>query len=339
MNPTFILSSFSSKQDLFFSLIKKKSDKLKQICSQLQIDLETPEYNNNKKNDLIEYIVEKYITQIEKKSLPVQKINIKLNNGDVCSIQGKRVYMEDTYVYSEYDDIKLFGVFDGHSGSEVSDLLPDFISKVLFKRLVNAIRYLPKKVIKMVKKSFLDIDNFLQSHFTGIESGSTACLCLQIKDKFYLINLGDSRAVLFSMDNKKFKILAKTKDHKPDDLKEYKRIIKSGGRVELAEGDVARVDGNLAMSRAFGDFELKYHSGKGFKGPVSVKPDVKLVKTKGKKQLGIIIASDGLWDIFSEKKVLQFFVDHGYQNFCQEIVKESLIGGSTDNITVLMNWL
>ena len=49
-----------------------------------------------------------------------------------------------------------------------------------------------------------------------------------------------------------------TKDHKPDDPEETKRIEKSGGFVSLPpQTYIPRVNGQLALSRAFGDFQLK----------------------------------------------------------------------------------
>lgn len=43
-----------------------------------------------------------------------------------------------------------------------------------------------------------------------------------------------------------------SEDHKPNNILEYKRIIKAGHYVHMT-----RVDGDLAMSRAFGDFCFK----------------------------------------------------------------------------------
>ena len=49
-----------------------------------------------------------------------------------------------------------------------------------------------------------------------------------------------------------------TKDHKPDDPEETRRIEKSGGFVSLPpQTYIPRVNGQLALSRAFGDFQLK----------------------------------------------------------------------------------
>lgn len=52
-----------------------------------------------------------------------------------------------------------------------------------------------------------------------------------------------------------------TTDHKPDNPRERARIERCGGKVELAEGGVARVNGNLAVSRGFGDKDLAIFEG------------------------------------------------------------------------------
>lgn len=337
MNQDFNLKNFTSKFKLINSLIKEKKNKIKNICMQLNI------YNKKetkKKNLLIEDIINKYIVDIENKELPKPKINIKLPKNQVCLKKGKRKYMEDTYVYSEYDDIKLFGVFDGHSGKKISNLLPEYISKIFFYRLNYAIRYNPKKVKKMIKETFLDIDNFINSQFPNIDSGSTACLCLNIKDKYYMINLGDSRGLLICVNQNKFTTLVTTKDHKPEIYEEFQYIEQHGGNVEKEEGDVHRVNGNLAMSRAFGDFDLKYNNGGGFKGPVSVKPDITVKhKKKCNGEILLILATDGLWDVFTEDEVLDFFANNEEDLFCQKIVNHAIKIGSKDNISIIKKWL
>ena len=61
----------------------------------------------------------------------------------------------------------------------------------------------------------------------------------------YTVNAGDSRAVLAREGG----LQALSEDHKPDNTIEVKRIEKANHYVEDS-----RVDGNLALSRAFGDF-------------------------------------------------------------------------------------
>lgn len=56
-------------------------------------------------------------------------------------------------------------------------------------------------------------------------------------------------------------------------------------------GDVPRVDGQLAVARAFGDKSLKDH--------LSVEPDIKEVRITAETEL-LILASDGLWKVRSQ---------------------------------------
>ena len=68
------------------------------------------------------------------------------------------------------------------------------------------------------------------------------------KDQIICANAGDSRAVLQSGDVP----VELSFDHKPDNEGELARIQKAQHFVEDS-----RVDGNLALSRALGDFMYK----------------------------------------------------------------------------------
>ena len=68
----------------------------------------------------------------------------------------------------------------------------------------------------------------------------------------YTGNAGDSRCVA-CVDGE---ANALSSDHKPGDERERKRIEGAGGFVEFN-----RVNGNLALSRALGDFSFKANDG------------------------------------------------------------------------------
>lgn len=76
-------------------------------------------------------------------------------------------------------------------------------------------------------------------------AGTTAVVLLMTKDKYYVANIGDSRAVLC----RSRQAIPLSTDHKPDNPSEHNRIQKAGGFV--TEG---RVNGTLSLSRSFGDF-------------------------------------------------------------------------------------
>lgn len=79
-------------------------------------------------------------------------------------------------------------------------------------------------------------------------SGCTASVGVITKDKIYVGNAGDSRSVLGIKGRAK----PLSFDHKPQNEGEKARICAAGGFV-----DFGRVNGNLALSRAIGDFEFK----------------------------------------------------------------------------------
>ena len=79
-------------------------------------------------------------------------------------------------------------------------------------------------------------------------AGCTATVILVTRTEIICANSGDSRTVLSRAARAK----EMSQDHKPDNVEENRRIMRSGGFVE--DG---RVNGMLALSRALGDFEYK----------------------------------------------------------------------------------
>lgn len=66
--------------------------------------------------------------------------------------------------------------------------------------------------------------------YTVIErSGSCAIVVLIVGEICYTANVGDSRAVLSSGGGSS--VVALSRDHKPSDTDEYKRIIAAGGQI------------------------------------------------------------------------------------------------------------
>ena len=59
-------------------------------------------------------------------------------------------------------------------------------------------------------------------------SGTTCCIVLTRGPWLITANVGDSRAIVCDKDGK---CTALSRDHKPDNSEEKKRILSSGGRV------------------------------------------------------------------------------------------------------------
>ena len=79
-------------------------------------------------------------------------------------------------------------------------------------------------------------------------AGCTANVILIKNNTLYCANAGDTRCCISNNG----KLVKLSKDHKPTDHNERERIMNAGGAVYND-----RVNGNLNLSRALGDFEYK----------------------------------------------------------------------------------
>ena len=129
--------------------------------------------------------------------------------------------------------ISYFGVFDGHGGEKCSNFLKDNLDSFIFNS-----KYFPAYPIQAIKDAFRVAENtFMRQAIdeysnTIDRSGSCACVCLIINDTLYAINLGDSRALLSSNSGQTLRQI--TRDHKPNDPIEKKRVEDAGGKVFYA---------------------------------------------------------------------------------------------------------
>ena len=203
------------------------------------------------------------------------------------------------------------------------------------------LRYNQKKLVNHIRTSFITIDNLLQKSIKD-DSGSTATMSLVIGNTIYVINLGDSRTVVYKYPKNKNspQLVYASDDHKPDNPIETKRIYQAGGFVEKEEGDDSRLDGYLAISRSFGDFDLKYSKNTNeFKGPLSIEPDIKIITKKNDFKYYAIIACDGLWDVMDNKSAIKYIHTYGADNGAKNLTDIALHKGSTDNVSVITTQL
>ncbi|BAT83519.1 hypothetical protein LR48_Vigan03g039400 [Vigna angularis] len=167
------------------------------------------------------------------------------------------------------------------------------------------------EIFQTLKESFLTafkvMDRELKTH-QSIDcfcSGTTAVTLIKQGLDLIVGNVGDSRAVLGTRENDDSLVAVQlTVDLKPNLPAEEERIRKCKGRVFALqdEPEVARVwlpnndSPGLAMARAFGDFCLKDF------GLISV-PEMSYRRLTEKDEF-IVLATDGIWDVLSNKEVV-----------------------------------
>jgi len=104
-----------------------------------------------------------------------------------------------------------------------------------------------------------------------------------------------------------------SEDHKPDDPIERKRIYNANGFVEAS-----RVNGQLALSRALGDFEYKNNPAMEAKDQaVTACPDIKVVPLTADCEF-VLLACDGLWDCMTSEEAIAYCHKNIYKDDFQK---------------------
>lgn len=178
-----------------------------------------------------------------------------------------------TSFVSNKETTRLYVLADGHgpNGHYASKFCCDTIMHLL-EQWISAAReeeLTDEKVKQLLVLSFNEAHLRMQSTEDDIRfykySGTTMVVALVRKCTVYLANLGDSRGFLASQVGTKLVPSLVSKDHKPDDPEEKKRILSVGGVVNAFTEDDGTLSGparvwnhqqtepGLATSRSLGD--------------------------------------------------------------------------------------
>ncbi|KAJ8491925.1 hypothetical protein OPV22_013646 [Ensete ventricosum] len=175
-------------------------------------------------------------------------------------------------------------------------------------------------------KAFRIVDKELRLHpdVDCFYSGTTAVTLVKQGQDLVIGNVGDSRAVLGTRDQHNSLVAVQlTVDLKPNLPREAERIRRCRGRVFALrdEPEVARLwlpnanTPGLAMARAFGDFCLKDF------GLISV-PEISHRHITEKDEF-IVLATDGVWDVLSNKEVVDIVAMASTRSSAARYVVES----------------
>lgn len=260
-------------------------------------------------------------------------------------MQGWRLEMEDAHIMTDMPSKKshtLCSIFDGHGGSgaaiyaaaKMIQLIEDTTEWKEYAADQDSDN--PDIIGLAMTKAYFEMDRLLRIHQDtdpdSDKSGCTAVSCMITPKYVICVNAGDSRAVIGSDGT----TIALSEDHKPTDDIERTRIEAAGGQVQWK-----RVDGDLAVSRAFGDFQYKTRPDlKAEEQKVSCEPDVKIHMRTPADDI-LLVACDGLWDVFSNSEAvelareLMLAGETSPSLLAEEMLDESLNKGSKDNISCI----
>lgn len=175
----------------------------------------------------------------------------------VCCVEGRnrRAYMEDRFgcaVDADGSDVTVVGVFDGHGGSACASLAVSEMTRALHAVSTCA-------TARTLHGAVLNVDEAILREAAVGRSGSTCCCVMMYPPDgegnrdCWLVNVGDSRCyVAFGKGGAVRRI---SKDHKPTDDCETRRVLSAGGIVRAGRiwGSPGEPTCGLNLSRSLGD--------------------------------------------------------------------------------------
>ena len=227
------------------------------------------------------------------------------------------------YTKKYWPKTSFFGIYDGHGGNQCSEFLRDSLHKLILND-----QYYPENVELAIKNGFKKAEqNFFNDYALDQNdnnnildrSGSCAIVILFVDEIIYVANVGDSRALLSENNGSNFVVI--TEDHKPNNPKEKKRIIKNGGHVyqsqtvingtekeslngQILFGPFRVLPGRLSVSRTIGDIEAKNVKFGGNPNVIICEPDIFVYDLKKDKIDFFLMGCDGIFDQMSNEEII-----------------------------------
>lgn len=320
-------------------------------------------------------------------------MSLGVNAGKAENIVG-RTYMEDRSYVNAVEPgagiggcpLAFFGVYDGHNGDYVAEMLKDRYAAT-FNSLLRSNETSPEfqklqpnssyearigeifeETNLLIDKEILEKDTVRQQKclksgiqdqqsFAGSVSVAMAVMpALRPKGALkgkgtkaqiqcFISHVGDCRAVL-SNDGTAVQL---TEDHKANLKSEKTRIEAAGGWVHNG-----RVNGSLGVARSFGDIQFKSVECNNDGSPVVLDRDYlwgthQCVVSKPefhnfiveKHHEFVIMASDGLWDVFPSQEAVNFvrkkmFNGKDLDKIANELIQKAQHRGTQDNTSVVI---
>ncbi|PIN22329.1 Serine/threonine protein phosphatase [Handroanthus impetiginosus] len=238
--------------------------------------------------------------------------------------KGRREVMEDRHavVLDISGDPKqaFFVVIDGHGGHAAADYVAENLGKNIVNEL-EGVRNTGNQIEAALRGGYSATDRECLAQ--DVNGGACAAGVLLKDGELHAANVGDCKVVL----SRRGKAITLTNNHRLSREDERARIENSGGFLYCHNG-VWRVNGSLAVSRAFGDLHLKDW--------IICEPEIVRLPLTSECEF-LIMASDGLWDKVSDQEAVDVVSrEKNLLESCRKLVDISSSRGNRDDITVMM---
>ena len=322
--------------------INEKKEELKEEEKKVEPDINTEKEKNNvlqppkSESD----IAQLFLNDLFQNSFPVEKHSslsdpnkrIVSHIESICKIGYagpgiKKKNQDNFFIYKNFlndNDTIFLGVCDGHGmfGHDISTYLVNMLPQNLQSDLTKEDIISIKKDDDFQKISNITTNTFVQTNINLVSkasidctySGSTCTSLIFSPEKIISVNVGDSRCVLGKCINDKWTAKNLTRDHKPTEEDEKKRILEKGGRIEPYKDENGEAMGpervwlkgedlpGLAMSRSFGD-DVAHMIG------VTSKPEIMEFKLSEEDKF-VMLASDGIFEFISSDEAVNMVKDY-----------------------------
>ena len=239
--------------------------------------------------------------------------------------------------FADHKDYIYMSVCDGHGveGHFVSEFIKEVLPYYMSENLKDKNILTEKEIThQIINDTFVIVNNMLLSNenINSLFSGSTCVSVIFTPERLIVPNIGDSRAVLarFDKETGKYKAIDLSRDHKPTEKDEAKRIYENDGRIQpfTEDGEFVgpqrvwikedEVPG-LAMTRSFGDRVAETVG-------VIPQPEIKEFDFDENDKY-MIIASDGIWEFISSQECIdimqKYYENNDLKGCCEYLYQES----------------
>ncbi|KAJ1403346.1 hypothetical protein SESBI_27350 [Sesbania bispinosa] len=236
------------------------------------------------------------------------------------------------------------GIYDGHAGDDAARYLNNFLFEYLIG-FIQESRDMSEVVLRDAvvasEVGFLEVvrHGYVAKPNMG-KVGSCCLVCCIWRNSLYIANLGDSRAVLGTLDSRnRITPLQLNQEHNLsiNDVRNELRLANPDdpGIVVHTRG-AWRVKGIIEVTRTIGDAYLKrppftlepnfpdFQVPKPFERPVlSAEPFVHTRALRNQDKF-VILASDGLWDHISSQEAVNIVQGNPRNGIAKRLVKTAL---------------
>lgn len=222
----------------------------------------------------------------------------------------KKNVNQDFMLIEPGESISFFAVCDGLGGHKGGEIASKMCANLLNKKLSKIANFTNSKTLlpNILKQINTEIYTYAKTHEDCNNMGTTCVACVIIKNKAYIVNVGDSRLYLFK--NEKLKQITEDNSKVWDLFK--KGLIK---KEEIVDSPIKHL-----ITKAVGTKK-------------SVKPDFYEIELSKKDIL--VLCSDGLTDVTIDDEIEEILNNNKLDNVCDLLVAKAKSNKTKDDVSII----